>query len=82
MPAEITDERQPQSQKHLLAGAAAEPHRVPDRAVPFVYVEPSLVHRGRDRVIPAFGQPSQPAGGLAEHRWLMVTGHRGPGFLE
>ena len=82
VPAEIADQRQPQGEKHLLAGAPAEPLRIPEIAVGVVDLEPSLIDGGRDRRVAALGEPGEPARGFAKHRGLMIAGYRGPRLLE
>ena len=59
--AEVADERQPQGEEHLLAGAAAEPLGIPERAVLLVHLQTRLVDRGRDACIAAIGEPGEPA---------------------
>jgi hypothetical protein len=82
VPAEIADQRQPQGEKHLLAGAPAEPLRIPEITVGVVDLEPGLVDCGRDRRVAALGEPGEPARGFAKHRGLMIAGYRGPCLLE
>ena len=80
--AQVADQRQPQRQENLLSGAAAEPLRIPDLPVGVVNLEPGLVDGGGDRGIPPLGEPREPAGGLPQHRRLVVAGHGGAGLLE
>ena len=80
--AQVADQRQPQRQENLLSRAAAEPLRIPDLPVGVVNLEPGLVDGGGDRGIPPLGEPREPAGGLPQHRRLVVAGHGGAGLLE